>query len=133
MTLEAVILVPIFLILMLLIIAGARVGMAGNAINSAASAAAREASLSTSTAAAQYNARLAAETSIANSGYNCASLNVAINDAGINAPLGQIGTVSATVTCDVNLQDLTAVPGLPGVRTLEATASSPVDAFRERE
>ena len=39
--------------------------------------------------------------------------------------------VTATVTCKVDVADL-AIPGLPGTRTITATASSPVDAYRER-
>jgi hypothetical protein len=39
--------------------------------------------------------------------------------------------VTATVTCKVEVADL-AIPGLPGTRTITATASSPVDAYRER-
>jgi hypothetical protein len=35
------------------------------------------------------------------------------------------------VTCTVNLSDL-SIPGVPGARTITATASSPVDAYRER-
>ena len=40
-------------------------------------------------------------------------------------------SVTATVTCVVNLSDV-AVPGLPGTRTITATMSSPLDTYRER-
>jgi len=46
--------------------------------------------------------------------------------------VGTPATVTATVRCVVNLADL-AVPGVPGARTVTATASSPVDTFRERD
>lgn len=131
MSVEATLVVPVLVLFMLLVIAGGRVAIAGNAVASAAASAAREASLSSTTTEAQYNASIAAQTAMANSGHACADLDVSINDAGLDAPLGQVGVVSATVTCTVAMSDL-ALPGMPGTRTLEATANSPVDAFRER-
>jgi hypothetical protein len=36
-----------------------------------------------------------------------------------------------SITCDVGMADLLA-PGLPGSVTVDATFTSPVDAYRER-
>ena len=60
------------------------------------------------------------------------STAVTVDTAGFAAPVGTPATVTATVRCVVNLADL-AVPGVPGTRTVTATASSPVDTFRERQ
>ena len=38
---------------------------------------------------------------------------------------------TATVACVVNLADL-SLPGVPGTRTVTATATSPIDTYRER-
>jgi hypothetical protein len=45
--------------------------------------------------------------------------------------VGTPASVTATVTCVVNLSDV-AIPGLPGTRTITATMSSPLDTYRER-
>jgi hypothetical protein len=52
------------------------------------------------------------------------STTVTVDTAGFAAPVGTPATVTATVRCVVNLADL-AVPGVPGTRTVTATATSP--------
>jgi Flp pilus assembly protein TadG len=131
MSVELVLIAPALGLVILLLVAGARVSLAGNAVESAAVAAARDASLSRTTAGAQSSARLAAEVSVAQSGLSCASFTVIVDDSGLNVPLGEVGTVSATLTCTLNMTDI-ALPGLPGTKTITTTASSPVDAFRVR-
>lgn len=131
MSVELVVLTPALVLIILLLVAGARLALAGNAAEAAAIAAAREASLSRTTEQAQLNANAAAQQAMSQGGYECLELTILIDDSGLNVPLGQVGTVSATMTCVVNLSDL-ALPGLPGTRTLTHTAASPVDAFRER-
>ena len=59
------------------------------------------------------------------------TLTVTIDSSGLNAPLGNTGTVGASVTCTVSLSDA-AMIGLPGTRDLNGAATSPVDAYRER-
>lgn len=122
--------VPLAAIILFLVAAG-RIALAGNAADAAAIAAAREASLSRSTEIAQVQANAAAQRSMSQSGYACTTLTVLVDDSGLNVPLGQVGTVSGTITCTLNLSDV-ALPGLPGTMTIERTATSPVDAYRER-
>lgn len=131
MSVELVMIAPVLVFIILLLVAGGRLALAGNAAEAAAVAAAREASLSRTTAQAQTNANAAAQIAMAQSGYACTELTVVISDAGLNVPLGQVGTVSAALTCTLNMSDI-ALPGLPGTKTLTADAFSPVDAFRER-
>ncbi|MFF4836972.1 hypothetical protein [Streptomyces sp. NPDC001315] len=59
------------------------------------------------------------------------STSVHVNTGGLNVPVGQVGTVTVTVTCTVNLSDL-LLPGVPGARTLTSTAVSVVDQYRQR-
>jgi Flp pilus assembly protein TadG len=131
MAVELVMLAPVMVLVILLLVAGGRIALASNAAEAAAIAAAREASLSRTTAEAQQDANQAAQVSMSQSGYACTTLSVFIDDSGLNVPLGQVGTVSGTITCTLNLSDV-ALPGLPGTWTIERTAESPVDAYRER-
>lgn len=131
MAIELVAFAPFFVLIILFVVAAGRIGLAGDAADSAAIAAAREASLSRSTDIAQVQANEAAQRSMVQAGYKCKTLEVKIDDSGLNVPLGQVGTVSGTITCTLNLSDI-ALPGLPGTMTIQKTAQSPVDAYRER-
>ncbi len=62
---------------------------------------------------------------------HCTSTTITVDAAAFNAPIGNTAQANVTVTCTVNLSDL-SIPGVPGSRTITATAGSPVDAYRER-
>ena len=72
-----------------------------------------------------------ATSSLANQKLQCTTKSVSVDTSGFASPVGTPATVTATVTCVVNLSDV-AVPGLPGTRTITATMSSPLDTYRER-
>lgn len=128
---EAAIILPALIMFLCLGLAGGRIVTSGAKIDAAAQGAAREASIHRTAAAAQSAAQSAAAQSLDDQGITCASTSVTINTGGLSVPVGQVGTVTATVTCTVNLADL-LLPGLPGAKTLTATATSIVDAYRER-
>ncbi len=128
---EAVIGIPAFGLFLVLIILGGRVTIAHQAVESAAAAAARAASISRTQGQAQSAASAAATTSLRNQSVNCTATHVRVDTSGFAAPAGTPASVGATVTCVVNLSDL-ALPGLPGSRSITATASSPLDTYRER-
>jgi Flp pilus assembly protein TadG len=128
---EAVIATPAFILLVAMIIAGGRVQLAHQGVEAAAYEAARAASIERTQAAAGAAGRTAAQTSLSNQGLRCTSTDVNVDTAAFNAPLGTTGQVTATVTCRVDLSDL-SLPGVPGSCTITETASSPVDAYRER-
>ena len=130
--LEAAIGLPAFLLFVGLIIFAGRVAIATQAVDSAATQAARTASIARTATDAGATARSAATSSLTSLRVNCVSTAVTVDTAGFAAPVGTPATVTATVRCVVNLADL-AVPGVPGTRTVTATASSPVDTFRERQ
>lgn len=130
--LEAAIGLPAFLLFVGLIIFAGRVAIATQAVDSAATQAARTASIARTATDAGATARSAATSSLTSQQVNCVSTAVTVDTAGFAAPVGTPATVTATVRCVVNLADL-AVPGVPGTRTVTATASSPVDTFRERQ
>jgi Flp pilus assembly protein TadG len=128
---EAAIVLPPLIMFLCLAIAGGRLVMSGAKIDSAAEDAAREASIHRTAAAAQDAAHAAALESLDDQGIKCASASVSVNTSGLNVPVGQVGTVTVTVNCTVNLSDL-LLPGVPGARTLTATATSVVDQYRQR-
>lgn len=128
---ELVLIAPALVLIVLLLVAGGRLAMAGTAVESAAAAAARDASLAESPAEARELAAVTAEVSLENSGVRCAVLTVTIEAGDLDAALGVRGSTSASVHCTVDLADV-ALPGLGGQRTLMATATSPIDPYRER-
>lgn len=131
MVIEAAIGVPAFGLFIAMIILGGRVEIAKQSVEVAAYEAARAASIERTQSEAISSGKSAASRSLNDQGLQCASTSVTVNAAGFNAPLGTTAQVTATVTCKVDVADL-AIPGLPGTRTITATASSPVDAYRER-
>jgi Flp pilus assembly protein TadG len=128
---EAAIILPSLIMFLCLAIAGGRIVTSEAKIDAAAEDAAREASIHRTAAAAQDAAHTAAAESLADQGIACASTTVHVDTGGVSVPVGQVGTVTVTVTCTVNLSDL-LLPGVPGARTLTSTATSVVDQYRQR-
>jgi len=130
-TLELAILAPALLLLLGLVALAGRVQVAAGAVEHAAATAARDASLDRTGDAARTEAIAAAERELAAQDLRCAPSSIVIDTAGFAESVGQTATVTATVSCTVTLADL-AIPGLPGSRTLTATATSPIDRYRSR-
>jgi Flp pilus assembly protein TadG len=128
---EAAIILPALIMFLCMAIAGGRIVTSGAKIDAAAEDAAREASIHRTAGAAQGAAQAAAAESLNDQGITCASTSVDISTGGLNVPVGQVATVSAVVTCTVNLSDL-LLPGVPGAKTLTSTATSVVDQYRQR-
>ena len=128
---EAAIGLPAFLLFVGLIIAGGRLAIAHQALQSAAADAARTASISREAGEADSAAREEARTSLNNQTLRCRSTQVSVDTSGFQVPTGQPADVTVTLTCRVDLADL-SVPGVPGSRLIRATMSSPIDTWRER-
>ncbi len=131
MSIEAVILTPIVVIFILFVIACGRFALAQQSVQNAANSAARDASLARSSTDAETQARAGAQASMTSQNVRCASMGISVDPSGIDTPLGDIGTVRATVACTISLADI-SIPGLPGSINIERTAASPVDPYRER-
>ncbi|MET7390489.1 TadE family protein [Streptomyces sp. NPDC005529] len=129
---EAAIVLPSLIMFLCLALAGGRIVTSEAKIDAAAEDAAREASIHRTTAAAQSAAHAAAAESLADQGIACSSTSVHVDAGGVSVPVGQVGTVTVTVSCTVQLSDL-LLPGAPGARTLTSTATSVVDLYRQRE
>jgi hypothetical protein len=130
-TLELAVLLPAVLILLALVTAAARLTVAAGAVEQAAAAGARQASLVRSAGTAQGLAVAAVRANLAGQGVGCSPLEVAVAAAALQRRVGESGQVAVTVSCSVPLADL-GVPGLPGSRRIERVALSPVERYRGR-
>ena len=130
--LELVLIAPIILILIGLMIAAGRTSIAQGAVDAAARAAARQASISPSENIAVQAALSGAMAALRADGLDC---RPAVFLPGLGAAFGtqpgQQAQVHARVVCVVRLSDL-VVPGVPGSIRLTATFTSPLDPFRAR-
>ena len=130
-SLEMAILGPGFLLFIAVVIFGGRVALAGQSVDRAASEAARTASVARSQTVADSTAAAAARNTLGQQGLQCLRTDVGVDTSGFRTPPGTPASVTATVTCVVRLSDL-AVPGVPGARAVTATATSPLDTYRQR-
>ena len=126
---ELALLAPALLLLLSFAVVAGRTQVAEGAVAEAARAAAREASLARDDVTAAALARAQADRTLAAQDLRCQGTTIDI--ASFQAPPGQAGDVRVSITCVVGMADLLA-PGLPGSVTVNATFTSPVDAYRER-
>ena len=128
-SIEAAIVVPAFILFVGLLIYAGRTAVARQGVEAVAYDAARSASIARTPAEAQTRAATAVDYALVAQGLRCASHDIDLDTSGLDKPVGQPGTVTATVSCTIDLGDL-AVPGVPGQRTVSATMSAVVDAYR---
>ena len=117
---ELAILLPVAILVLALVVVGGRVVLAGNRVSGVAGTAAREASLARTPAAIQ---------ALDDRDLHCRSIAVDVDTSRFSAVPGAGAAVSVQVTCTVDLSDI-GFAGLPGSRTLDDAASSPVDPTR---
>lgn len=127
---ETAVAVPAFMLFVGLIIAGGRLAAAHQAVQSAATEAARTASIARTAAVASPQAATAASRSLAEQNVQCVRSNVSVDVTQFSVPVGQPARTSATVTCAVDLSSL--LPFLTGSRDVAATMTSPIDTYRQR-
>ncbi|TYP87437.1 pilus assembly protein TadE [Blastococcus xanthinilyticus] len=128
---ELAILLPVGLLLVAMLVVGARIALAGDRISGVAGIAARDASLARSAAAAQQIATETATTALTSQGLLCIDVQVSVDTSGFIAPPGASASVTVAVSCTVDLSDIGGVAGLPGSRTLHDSATSPLDPARD--
>ena len=127
---EVVLLAPIVMLVVAMLVGGARLWLARAAVTAAAQAGARAATLEYSAGAASLSGAAAAEAGL--DGVPCATSAVAIDASGYAVAVGHPAAVTATVSCAVPLGDLFGL-GLPGSITVEATNVSVLDSYRRRQ
>lgn len=125
-SLELVIITPVLLVMLLLVVGFGRLTHGRQLVEQAAAAAARAGTLDSTPAQASVDAEQAAHDVLDQAGVSCSKFDVGV-DTSQFAPGGQ---VSVTVTCTTSLSDLGLV-GFPGSKTLTASASSPLEQFRQ--
>jgi Flp pilus assembly protein TadG len=129
---EVALIAPGLLVLMALLIFGGRNALATGAVEQAAVDAARAASLARTSADADIAAGDAAERSLVDQDLACSTISVDIDTDGFSTEPGQAARVTTTITCTLRLSDL-ALPGIPGSKTIAASAVSVIDTYRERQ
>ncbi len=122
---EAALVAPALLALLMLVLVAGRVSQASGDVQSAATAAARAASLRATPAAASTAAEDAAADNLGGAGVACASHSVAADTANFRPG----GSVTVEVTCTADMGDIVLL-SVPGSRTFSATATEVVDTWR---
>ncbi|WP_043242343.1 TadE/TadG family type IV pilus assembly protein [Streptomyces violaceusniger] len=129
---ETAVLAPVLIGILGLMIAFGRIADADGAVDSAARAAARAASLERDAGTAQAEAQSAATHSLDGDGVTCQTSSVTVDTSGYALDVGEEASVTATISCTANLSDI-GLPGLPGSKTLTASWTSPIDTYRGRQ
>lgn len=126
-TAEMALLTPLLVMFLLFVVLCGRLAAAQIDVDAAASSGARSGSIARDQATAVASAQRTAQDSLAARGVTCQNTTVTVHTGGLR--LG--GAVIVTVSCQVRLADLVLL-GVPGSRTVESTATSPVDQWRGR-
>lgn len=125
-TVELVLLIPVLILMLWFLVFCGRMADSRLRIEDAAHQAARAASMQRTPAEAAAHARATAAQALGDAGVTCRSLTV---DTSGSVQPG--GTITATVACRVDLQDL-ALLQVPGTAVLDARFSAPIDTYRGR-
>lgn len=122
---EAAVVAPALVVLMLLVVFAGRVSEADGNVQRAASEAARAASLRQAPAAASQAATDTVAANLEAAGTPCRSGRTQVDTSRLRPG----GTVAVEVVCTVSMSDV-ALLGVPGTRTFRARAVEVVDRFR---
>ena len=128
---EAALLIPVFVLVAALGTAGWRIWWTGTQVQAAAESAARAASQAGTTTQANLLISQVVAADLATAGVHCSQLTTQADVSAVAAVAGNTGTVTVTVTCTVGMNDL-LVPGLPGSVTVRGDASEAIDPFARR-
>ena len=126
-TLELAILVPSLVIFFLVLVTVARFESAQMHVDTAASMAARAASLARSPAEARADAEAEIKRSLGSAGVACTTREVHIDLSSFRAG----GTVKVAVTCHAEIGDLAGMGYLPLNTAITGSSSEPIDRFRQ--
>jgi hypothetical protein len=127
---ELAILLPVGIVVLALIVVGARIALAGDRISGVAGIAARDASIARSASSAQSIAASSATAALAGDNLHCTNIRVTVDTSGFDASPGTSASITVDVWCTVDLSDI-SVQGMPGSRTLHDVATSPLDPARD--
>lgn len=122
---ELTLVAPVLVVLLLFVVFVGRLAEARAEVDRAARDGARAASLARNGPQASDDGRRSVENALQGHSVTCQHLGVDVDTSGFTAG----GWVQATVSCSVDLADLTLLR-VPGTRTLTATFRQPVDTYR---
>lgn len=129
---ELAVIVPVLVLLLGVVVGGARVWLARTTLEQAAAGAARAGSLARSPGDAVAAAEALARAQVSAEGLRCLDLGLEVDARSLARPPGVPGRVEVRISCAVELDDL-IVPGWPGRLTVSASAWSAVDTYRGRQ
>jgi Flp pilus assembly protein TadG len=125
MTVELVLLTPTVFLIALAVLAFGRVSESDQLVVEASRAGAEAAAVQPDAASAESGAAESAVVGIFDRVHTCARASVSTDTSHFYPG----GYVRVTVSCQLNLFDL-AVPGLPSTKTVQASATAPIDPYR---
>jgi Flp pilus assembly protein TadG len=126
MAIELAIVAPVVIVMLLTVVAFGRVTHGRQLVDEAAAVGARAASLAKTPTTAAQEAHAAVTATLAQAGVSCQNAQVDVDPSQF-VPGGQ---VVVNVRCTSNLSSL-ALTGLPGQLTLQSTARSPIETYRD--
>ena len=129
---EFALIVPVLVLLVGLLVGGARTWLARGVVEQAAGAAVRGMSQARVPGEAVRIARDLARAQVAAGDVRCERLVVDVEASALSTAPGTRATVTARVRCDVPLGDV-LVPGWPGAIGVEASAETVLDTYRGRK
>ncbi|NNG20537.1 pilus assembly protein TadE [Naumannella sp. ID2617S] len=129
--LELAVLTPVIVLVVAVLVGGARVWFARAAVNDVAHSAARAATLARDVDTARREANTSARSGLSTAGLRCSEQSVQLDLAGFGTPPGTPANVTAHVSCRVWLADLIGW-GLPGSVEVSGRAVSALDTYRRR-
>jgi Flp pilus assembly protein TadG len=129
---ELALIVPVMVLLLGVVVGGARVWLARTTVEQMAVGAARAGSLARTPADAVVAAESLVRAQATADGLRCVELGVEVDARGLSAPPGTPAQIQVSVSCAVGLGDV-IVPGWPGLLDVSATGSSVVDTYRGRQ
>ncbi|AUY48846.1 pilus assembly protein [Streptomyces sp. CB01881] len=130
MAIEAAVVAPGVVALILVAVAAGRVQTAAGTVEAAARSAARTASLVRSAAGMDELVERTARATLQQQGVDCRTSKVTWKPGQLESRGVVMATVEVTVVCEVGLSDLVPGPGMPGTKTLTGSFTSVVDRYR---
>lgn len=128
---ELVIIFPALIVLLGVIVAGARIWFARSALTDAAYSGARAASIERDVQQAESAGQATTRQRLAMRGITCLQTSVDLDLTGFATPVGEPASVSERIRCRLAVGNV-LVPGMPGSMLITGHGSAPIDSYRER-
>lgn len=128
---ELVIIFPALIVLLGVIIGGARIWFARSVVTDAAYSGARAASIERDAGQAKTAGHNATVQRLDMRGLICLRTSIDLDLRGFGAPVGTPATVTEQIHCRVSIGNV-LVPGMPGSMMIIGHGASPIDTYRER-